>query len=68
MIQDLNSRYFFRGFGRALDLRGVTGGRYSPRREWNRSDRAAMISDWTAVFRDLGGAYQRVKERGGRDG
>lgn len=68
MIQGLNSRYFLRGFGRALDLRGAIGGRHAPRREWNRSDRAAMIADWTVVFRDLGGAYERVKERGGRDG
>lgn len=68
MIQGLNSRYFLRGLGRALDLRGAIGGRYSPRREWNRSDRAAMISDWTAVFRDLGAAYERVKERGTCDG
>jgi hypothetical protein len=68
MIQGLNSRYFFRGFGRALDLRGAIGGRYSPRRKWHRSDRAAMISDWTMVFRDLGGAYERVKEHGERNG
>lgn len=68
MIQGLNSRYFLRGFGRALDLRGSIGGRYSPRREWNRSDRSATVSDWTAVLRDLGGAYERVKERGGRGG
>jgi hypothetical protein len=68
MIQGLNSRYFFRGFGRALDLRGSVSGRYSPRREWHRSDGAAMTSDWAAVFRDLGGAFERVKERGRRDG
>lgn len=68
MIQGLNSSYFFRGFGRALDLRGSVSGRYSPRREWHRSDGAATISDWTAVFRDLGGAFERVKERGRRDG
>lgn len=68
MIQGLTSRYFFQGFGRALDLRASVGGRYSQRREWHRSDGAAMASDWTAVFRDLGGAYERVKERGRRDG
>lgn len=68
MIQRRNARYFFRGFGRALDLRGAIGGRYSPAREWNRSDRAAMASDWSAVLRDLGEAYTRVKRRGGRDG
>ncbi|WP_420126009.1 hypothetical protein [Longimicrobium sp.] len=68
MIQGLTSRYFFRGFGRALDLRGSGGRRYSPRREWHRSDGAAMASDWTAVFQDLAGAYERVKQRGRRDG
>lgn len=68
MIRRLNSRYFFRGFGRALDLRGAIGGRYSSPRGWNRSDGAAMAGDWSAVFRDLGEAYESVKQRRGHDG
>jgi hypothetical protein len=67
MTQRLNSRYFFRGFGRALDLRGAIG-RYSPRRHWHQSDGTAMRSDWTVVFQNLGGAFERVKERGSHDG
>lgn len=68
MIQRRNASYFFRGLGRALDLRGAIGGRYSSARHWHRSDRAAAASDWDAVLRDLGQAYEHVKQRGGRDG
>jgi hypothetical protein len=67
MSQRRYARSFLRGFGRALDLRGAIGGRYSSRREWNRSDRAAMASDWSAVLRDLGNACARVKQRSGHD-
>lgn len=67
MIQRLNSRFFLRGFGRALDLRGATSGRYSSRRDRSRSDHAAIASDWSFVFHDLGHAYERVKHRAGHD-
>lgn len=63
MIQRLNSRFFLRGFGRALDIRGATSARYSPRRDWSRSDRAAVESDWSFVFHDLSDAYERVRHR-----
>lgn len=63
----LGSSPFFRGFGRALDIRGAMGRRRRSRRAWHASDSAALASDWNAVFRDLGTAYERVTGRGEPD-
>ena len=60
-MQRLNSKDFFRGFARAIDIRGAIGGRYVRSRPWHRSDGAAVAADWSAVFGDLDLAFERVK-------
>jgi hypothetical protein len=66
-MQRLNRRNcaksFLRGFARALDLRGAVPPSYQSRRIVRRSDRAAIASDWAAVWSDLGNAFSRVVER-----
>lgn len=61
------SKRFFRGFGRAVDLGGRTG--IAPRRVGRsgraQSDAAALALDWTAVWSDLDAAIHCVKESGG---
>lgn len=59
----LDSKSFFRGLGRVLDLRGSVQARYARRARWHRDDRAAIASDWRAVWGDLGTAYSRVRQR-----
>ena len=54
---------FLRGFARALDLRGAVQPSYKSRRIISRSDRAAIRSDWSAVWSDLDTAFSRVVER-----
>lgn len=58
-----DSRSFFRGLGRALDLRGAVTPRYARRARWHRDDHAAIAADWAVVWNDLGSAYARVRER-----
>lgn len=60
-----DTRGFFRGFGRVLDLRGSVPTRYTRRARWHRSDAAAIADDWRAVWGDLGAAYTRVRQRDG---
>ncbi|HEX6040876.1 hypothetical protein [Longimicrobium sp.] len=56
---------FFRGLGRAFDLRGAVAPRYVRRAQWHRDDNAAIASDWAAVWGDLDAAYTRVRQREG---
>jgi len=56
-------RSFFRGLGRALDLRGATVPTYARHRSTPLSNEAAIASDWEAVWNDLGAAFTRVRER-----
>jgi hypothetical protein len=58
----LIGKHFLVGMGRTLDLRGASHARVRARRTWHRSDRAAVASDWEAVFGDLGAAFQRVRQ------
>lgn len=60
-----DAKSFLRGLGRALDLRGATVPTYALRRPRRppASDRAALASDWDAVWNDLGTAFARVKQR-----
>lgn len=58
-----DSKSFFRGFGRALDIRGSISPRYGRRPSGHRSDYAAVASDWQAVWGDLDRAYLEVKRR-----
>ena len=61
------SKRFFQGFGRAVDLGGRTGivSRRSRRSGRTLSDAAALALDWTAVWSDLDAAFHCVKESGG---
>jgi hypothetical protein len=63
MNRRIYSKSFLRGFARALDLRGAVPPSYLSRRIIRRSDRAAIASDWAAVWSDLGTAFSRVVER-----
>jgi hypothetical protein len=62
-MKRLDGKSFFRGFGRALDIRGATRPRYERRASWIRSDRAAVAADWQAVWGDLDRAYVQVRQR-----
>lgn len=54
---------FLRGVGRVLDLRGATTGAYVAARRTRAaiSDRAALASDWAAVWGDLDAAFAKVR-------
>lgn len=56
---------FFRGFARALDLRGSVAPRYTRRARWHRNDHAAIAADWRAVWGDFDAAFARVRQRDG---
>lgn len=56
---------FFRGLARAFDLRGAVTPTYAYRARWQRDDRAAIASDWAAVWNDYNTAFARVRQREG---
>ncbi len=59
------TRSFFSGMGRALDLRASTFARHARGGRWHRSDAAAITDDWRSVWGDLGAAFARVRLRDG---
>jgi hypothetical protein len=61
----IRARSLIRGVGRALDIRGSISRDLATRRApgARRSDRAAIASDWLAVWSDLGHAFSVVRKR-----
>jgi hypothetical protein len=60
------ARGFFRGLGRALDLRGAVAAPYPrPHAATPLSDHDAVARDWEAVWGDLDAAFTRVRRRTG---
>jgi hypothetical protein len=56
-----NTQSFFRGMARALDLRGAVKPTYGGYRSYRmKSDHAAIASDWSTVWSDLGSAFSGV--------
>ena len=66
-MKRLDSKSFFRGLGRALDLRGATMPRYGRKTRWIQNDSSALAADWSAVFGHLGAAYTRVRQQNAKD-
>lgn len=64
-MKRFDTQSFFRGLGRALDLRGSVPATYTRRARRHRDDAAAIADDWRAVWGDLGTAYDRVRQRDG---